>query len=151
MRRYGRQSLKYFLSGRVPDGKYFSGCKCGICMPLKGDPIKRNALYGERRSQKTGGISCKGYGTLFFCTSTICAQQTAKRLAESPEGDFRQTQRRPKPPLFYWYRFRTRTHLTADARWASAATSSKTGGNYTFSQSENGNRVRSLCSDDVRA
>ena len=113
-----KTNLKYFLSGRVPGGKYFSGCKCGICMPT---------------------------------AYKLCAQQTAKRLAESPEGDFRQTQRRPKPPLFYWYRFRTRTHLTADARWASAATSSKTGGNYTFSQSENDNRVRSLCSDDVRA
>ena len=55
--------------------------------------------------------------------------------------------RRRKPPLFCWYQFWTRTHLKADVLWTSAATSSKTGGNHTFSQSENGNRVRSLRGD----
>ena len=24
---------KHFASGRVPDAKYISGCKCGICTP----------------------------------------------------------------------------------------------------------------------
>ena len=28
-----KQDLKHFPSGRVPDGKYISGCKCGICTP----------------------------------------------------------------------------------------------------------------------
>ena len=42
---------------RVPDGKYFSGCKCGICLPM---------------------------------ADKLCAQQTAKSLAEKAEGLFRQ-------------------------------------------------------------
>ena len=50
--------------------------------------------------------------------------------------------RRPKPPLFYWYRHRTRTHFNATCRGHVAATSSKTGGYYTFLQSKNGSRVR---------
>ena len=28
-----KQSLKHFVSGRVPDTKYFSGCKCTSCAP----------------------------------------------------------------------------------------------------------------------
>ena len=31
-----------------------------------------------------------------------------------------QKKRRQKPPLFCWYRYRTRTHLNATARWAVA-------------------------------
>ena len=50
--------------------------------------------------------------------------------------------RRLQPPLFYWYRRRTRTHFNATCRGHVAATSSKTGGYYTFLQSKNGSRVR---------
>ena len=50
--------------------------------------------------------------------------------------------RRQWPPLFYWSRFRTRTRLNTDARWASVATSSKTGGYHVFLRSENSHRVR---------
>ena len=28
-----KHNLKHLVSGRVPDAKYFSGCKCGICLP----------------------------------------------------------------------------------------------------------------------
>ena len=55
-----KRNPEHFPSGRVPDGKYISGCKCGICTP---------------RAYK------------------LCAQQTAKKLAEKPVGVFRQAQR----------------------------------------------------------
>ena len=38
----------------------------------------------------------------------------------------------PKGWLLFFARYRTRTHLNADVRWTSAATSSKTGGFFTF-------------------
>ena len=46
--------------------------------------------------------------------------------------------------FFYLVSGRTRTHLNADVRWTSAATSSKTGGNRHFRpfRGENANRAR---------
>ena len=41
-----------------------------------------------------------------------------------------------KDGLFYLVRYGTRTHLNADVRWTSAATSSKTGGYISFLQSK---------------
>jgi len=44
---------------------------------------------------------------------------------------------------------RPRTRLTANARWAFAATSANTGGYYAFLRSRKGNRVRSPAPPDT--
>ena len=33
-RESGKSNQNHFPPGRVPGGKYFSGCKCGICLPV---------------------------------------------------------------------------------------------------------------------
>jgi hypothetical protein len=44
--------FKYFLSGRVPDRKYFSGCKCGICLPQADKLCTQQTAKNWRKSPK---------------------------------------------------------------------------------------------------
>ena len=86
-----KQSQNHFASGRVPDAKYISGCKCGICsQKANGVPIKRNALYGGRRYPGTGEISrLREMEQCVWCIDDMHAAD-CKKLSEKAKGLFRQ-------------------------------------------------------------
>ena len=58
----GKQSPNHFLSGRVPDGKYFSGCKCGIFLLWQKNYARSRLPYlaekpeGDFRHAEQGGM-----------------------------------------------------------------------------------------------
>ena len=88
-----------FLRKQKIKSKYFSGCKCGIRTPLKRGPHKAEcALWGEEKSENRWNILQRIWN-IVFCTSTICAQQTANTWRKRPK-DFFDKLRPPKGGLF---------------------------------------------------
>ena len=65
----GKHFQIHFPPGRVPGGKYFSGCKCGICLPMANKLCAqqtaktcRKAPTGDFRQSERGSVCCTAYG-----------------------------------------------------------------------------------------
>ena len=89
----GKQSKKHFPPGRVPGGKYFSGCKCGICLPLA-DKLcaQQTAKYWRKRPKvffdKLGKIPCVSRGFFSDCQKSLAefAAAPAKKVKSFSAG-----------------------------------------------------------------
>ena len=92
--RGGRKNSNHFPPGRVPGGKYFSGCKCGICPCLRTNYARSRLQTFCRKSpagffgrlkpgEDTPGFSCPDLVT----DTTSCG--ASKILPEILRNSFR--------------------------------------------------------------
>ena len=55
---------KHFLSGRVPDRKYFSGCKCASCAPPAHKACAQQTAKVCRKQHRRERPMCRSEGTM---------------------------------------------------------------------------------------
>ena len=103
-----KRNPKHFPSGRVPDGKYFSGCKCASCalLAINGAPIKRVcALWGEEMPGYRRSFPHEGNEALYL-VHRRCMRSRLQKLTEKPVGIFRQARiKRSLNTPFYFFFF----------------------------------------------
>ena len=65
----GKQSEKHFPPGRVPGGKYLSGCKCASCVPTAHKACAQQTAKNRRKAPKGifDGLSPPPFRRWTFC------------------------------------------------------------------------------------